>query len=1393
MRKMRILSLLVCVIALVSLCCLCATAETAPADVYIATTGVDTNAGTEAAPVLSLNKALELVQNGGTVHILDSYTAPSDFKWENHNKDVTITGGTLDFTQAGKSQKVDGQNHPFYYQGDAVTFDNTKLIFADNAYYFANGFRLQINENVTVTGANLQLYGGGANGYSVSSTDVTLLGGSYSQIFGGGYKSNVSGNVYLYVGNINAGYKVSHNGTTRLYGGSDAGKVYGDIDLTIAGANIDRIYGGNKESGAASASDITLQMTGGNAYSLYGGHYYASGVQTGNISLTISGGTLNQVFGANNNSGHRGNVNVNLVGGTITRRFLGGCYNEYDTGYATDYHVEGNICVYIHEGMTFNWKSEGLTDDLGLYARSRYNKQLTNEHTYIYYMGQVAEEKHEDHLGAQNTMMSIAMGSVTAADSISVYETDVMTTPVEKWNVVLGDDIGASFAINIPEAIAKVSNVHVTVNGRTKTYDLSKQSPNAEGLYVVSARVEAAQMTEPMVLQLVVNGVECKPFSVTIRDYAEFILKGDYAEKTKELLKHTLNYGAAAQNYFDINTENAANEGYEIEYTAQFPAEYPQTVKNGQIDGIAYYGASLLIKEKITLRYYFVADSLEGVTFTANGAVCKTGQKNGMFYVDVPGINPHQYSESVLLCAVKGEQRLEVSYSPLYYMVRMSQTTDSEPLKKLLSAMYGYHEAAVIYVGNSSATVSVSDAANGTVRTDKTSYLPGQVVTLTVTPDAGYDLRSLTVKKNGAEVDLGQLSVLGGNYTFVAQTGNYTVEATFAPRTFEYSPYWDMTQQYDGVITLLKGASEARTARTTLNSHRQIEVTVRDHEKGTFKTEFHFVFGEGKEFQIRLDNETGAYRIQKMGTAFISGWSTLHALTEEEVAALKSASGIKFRVALVGTKAIAYLNSVKVGEVDLSGKITTEETAEIRVVLYGNKDVENISIPFTMTSAPAVFRDTEHWDLTTQEEGIVTILKGYEKGRTLVTQANTYRDIAVTVKDYQKGTFKAEYHFVFGEGREFQIRLHNENTGGEYRVQKMATTLSSGWKNVYTLNAGEVEQLKSESGIAFRVAIVDTWAYAYINGTLVGQVDLTTAISATESAQIKLIVYGNNGVENITVPFALSSDPAHADITVAEGITKGTINTNKTVYAVGETITLTATPDEGYYLKSLAVKKEGQTVDIGAIDLNGGTYTFTAEEGSYTVEAVFAKKIFQDSANWDLTKQDEGKLTIPAKGSSSMGVTTTDALYREASVTVRDFTQYADAAAAGDFQMQIRFIFENGRQYQIRVHNTVKAGQYEVQSMGDTNGVCITGWKWHKNFSSAQSQKMQSEGVTFRVALEGTNAVIYVDGTKFFTYNLTSASQFAGAGVDTNSKAQVRFVMYGNNGQKNVEIPFTLG
>ena len=114
MKSKRVFSLLLAVILLLSMLPLGALAAD-NADIYLSTTGNDENAGTVGAPVFSLNKAMELVANGGTVHIADSYTAPADFVWDNHEKDVTITGGELDLSQAGETVHVDNEDKLFVY------------------------------------------------------------------------------------------------------------------------------------------------------------------------------------------------------------------------------------------------------------------------------------------------------------------------------------------------------------------------------------------------------------------------------------------------------------------------------------------------------------------------------------------------------------------------------------------------------------------------------------------------------------------------------------------------------------------------------------------------------------------------------------------------------------------------------------------------------------------------------------------------------------------------------------------------------------------------------------------------------------------------------------------------------------------------------------------------------------------------------------------------------------------------------------------------------------------------------------------------------------------------------------------------------------------------------
>lgn len=1359
MKITKYLSLLFAVVLLV-----CAFAVSASAvenhDIYVSTTGVDTNAGTQDAPVASLNKALELVADGGTIRIMDSFTAPADFVWESHNKDVTISGGKLDLSQAGETIHVDDADKLFVYQGDAVTYDDLTLVLADNAYYCANGNRLQINANVTVSGADIQLYGGGANGNTVASTDVTLLGGSYLRIYGGGYRAAVSGDSNLYLGAINPGYKVAHDGAKRAHGGGYYANIGGNINLTIAGATADFIDGGSNADCTISG-DINVLMTGGNLYSLYGGGY-KNNIQ-GNINLTMNGGTVAQVFGANRNANYEGNVAVTLAGGTISRRFFGGCYNNYEIlgGYTANNHVIGKINVCIYEGMNFAWNSS--ENDLGLYAHSRYSPLFDEEISNIYFMGNAAQSKHEKNLGSQNSGMQMVMGFASAADAISTSD---MKTQIANWNIVLGDAIGANFYVSVPEMVAKVSTLNITVAGDAVSYDLSKLTPHADGLYLIPVKVAAAQMTEEITLQLVSGGQVWEKATFTVKEYAQTILEGDYSNEAKALAKYMLNYGAAAQQYFKINTNKLANAGCELTEEVALPQQVAPMSVSGAIDNVYFHGASMVFDHQAALRFYFYG-SAKGIDFGGYEAVTV----NDKFYVEVSGIDPQDLDQIITITATKGQESLCVSYSPLNYIVRMSEK-GSNQMQALVKAMYGYHQAADTYVTNCGATVVLPTVSGGAISTEKNDYLPGQMVTITVIPEEGYNLTSLTVMNGEEVVDLGEIPFAGGTFTFAAETGNYTVDAKFAEKIFQDAENWDLTSQYDGVVTLKKGEN-GRTLRTYASKYRDVAVTVKDFQEGTFKAELHFVFGEGREFQIRLHNEgtNGQYRVQKMATTLSSGWKNLYTLSEAEAAALTN-EGVRFRVVMAGTKALAYINGTQIGEVDLAEQITATELAQIKMVMYGNNGVENIQIPFALGG---IFQNTVHYDLTNQNNGSVVLLEGYEKGRTLKTNESDYRDVALTVKHLAEDTFKAEYHFTFGEGKQFQIRLHNETDDGSYKVQKMATDLFAGWKNLYTLNASEVAALKSD-GVQFRVVIADTYAIAFINGKQVGVVDLAGGIT-NEMAQIAIVMYGNVGVQNLEIPFTLGQGVAAATVELAE-TTNGTIKTSKTICVAGETVTITATPDDGYNLTGLTVNGE-------PVAVSGNKYSFVAEVGTYTVAASFAEKIFKDTDKYELSGQYDGCISLKVGSNSEQTVTTQAAIYADVSVTVRDMQPEIKSGEKGNFQAQIRFLFANGKEYHVRLHNDNKLDTYELQSMGNTN--CITGWKWIKNLSSAQVAKLRSdEGVQFRVALVGSYAKVFIDDKLMGTVDLSAGN------VSADTTAQIRFVLCGNNGMENIQIPFAL-
>ena len=76
-------------------------------------------------------------------------------------------------------------------------------------------------------------------------------------------------------------------------------------------------------------------------------------------------------------------------------------------------------------------------------------------------------------------------------------------------------------------------------------------------------------------------------------------------------------------------------------------------------------------------------------------------------------------------------------------------------------------------------TVSASTASNGKVALDKSTAKKGDTVTVTVTPDAGYQLDKLTITDaKGKTVDVTKKS--DGKYTFTMPEGKVTVTPTFS-------------------------------------------------------------------------------------------------------------------------------------------------------------------------------------------------------------------------------------------------------------------------------------------------------------------------------------------------------------------------------------------------------------------------------------------------------------------------------------------------------------------------------------------------------------------------------------------------------------------------------------
>ena len=374
-------------------------------------------------------------------------------------------------------------------------------------------------------------------------------------------------------------------------------------------------------------------------------------------------------------------------------------------------------------------------------------------------------------------------------------------------------------------------------------------------------------------------------------------------------------------------------------------------------------------------------------------------------------------------------------------------------------------------------------------------------------------------------------------YSFVATEEVYNITGSFENNLkLGTSDKWDAANQAHGILNTYYTSGDSGWLGIE-GGYESISVKVKNYqlgEDGQGVNGFNVMLGfkiNDKTYTFRVIRQDNKYYCQRAGFAKPEGGNdwTKKELDAVAVAAILD-DGVDFKLErITDDKLAVYVNGEKYDEYTMAGVTANHSVQKLYIGHYGNMG-EHVEIPFVL--ADPIFRVTgSSWNLNDQYNGSITILNKTADGSTVITNANTYKEVSVTVKDYtpsknedgslKQGGFSMQVAFIFDDGKVYEVRIHNTDKDGNYKIQTVGSTNSLvGWKWRADLTAAQKEDLLNGDGVKFTVKLEGSAAVMYVNDKKMATVDLG-ANYAGKTAQIKLCMNGNKNGQNIKVPFEL--------------------------------------------------------------------------------------------------------------------------------------------------------------------------------------------------------------------------------------------------------------------------------
>ena len=483
--------------------------------------------------------------------------------------------------------------------------------------------------------------------------------------------------------------------------------------------------------------------------------------------------------------------------------------------------------------------------------------------------------------------------------------------------------------------------------------------------------------------------------------------------------------------------------------------------------------------------------------------------------------------------------------------------------------------------------VTITPAENGTVTADKETAKYGDFVTLTVTPATGYELEQLRVMDDETQVAV--TITTEGKYTFVMPAGNVEISATF--KMTDYTIIIEPTE--NGTVTADKQtANMGETVTLTItpnegyefdqlivmNGTTQVAVTITTEGKYTFvmpagnvviSTLFKMV-----DYAVTIQPAENGTVIADKQTANMGETVTLTITPNEgyEFDQLIVMNGTT-QVAVTITTDGKYTFVMPAGNVAIS--------ATYKAIYYDIVIVPPVSGTVTADKQTAHIGETVTLTITPNE--------GYEFDQLHVLGGET--QVAVT------RTTEGKYTFVMPAGNVVISTLFKMV---DYAVTIQPAENGTVIADKQTANMGETVTLTitPNEGYEFDQLTV-------MNGTTQVAVEITT-----EGKYTFVMPAGNVEVSATykAIDYTITIEPAE----------NGTVIADKQTANMGETVTLTITPNEGYELDQLTVM-DGET-QVAVTITTEGKYTFVMPAGNVVISALF--KETSDTGVHDATATD---------------------------------------------------------------------------------------------------------------------------------------------------------------------------